>query len=285
MGCNSIVVVLLDILSLCTVLYIVLVITERSNYSSHDDSESGTKLQFADHTSRSKDAFHPIHLLHSSIRDSISLTNHSAAGTNFASPSLNKKQSEGSQVVSDDSHASLLNGYVRTQNCSDKHCVSLLSKVQRERYFTCEQIAFRNTHVKPEDIPYNCVFRNGSGLDPVALISLPGSGNTWVRGLLEKATGLCTGCIYCDAKLRTSGLVGEWIRDGSVIAVKTHTPESYWKDAKIEQPSEDSAPYGSAIIISRNPYNALVAETNRMKSGGRSHTGKVNKTVFGKFLP
>ena len=27
----------------------------------------------------------------------------------------------------------------------------------------------------------------------VALVSLPGSGNTWLRGLLEKATGVCTG--------------------------------------------------------------------------------------------
>lgn len=27
----------------------------------------------------------------------------------------------------------------------------------------------------------------------VALVSLPGSGNTWLRGLLERATGVCTG--------------------------------------------------------------------------------------------
>ena len=34
---------------------------------------------------------------------------------------------------------------------------------------------------------------NGSRRSEVALVSYPGSGNTWTRGLLEKATGVCTG--------------------------------------------------------------------------------------------
>ena len=36
---------------------------------------------------------------------------------------------------------------------------------------------------------------DGSKRAAVALASHPGSGNTWVRGLLEKATGICTGII------------------------------------------------------------------------------------------
>ena len=45
-----------------------------------------------------------------------------------------------------------------------------------------------------------CRFINGAGRYPIALASFPGSGNTWVRGLLEKATGICTGMvnITCD---------------------------------------------------------------------------------------
>ena len=39
----------------------------------------------------------------------------------------------------------------------------------------------------------SCHFIDGRGREPVALASFPGSGNTWVRGLLEKATGICTG--------------------------------------------------------------------------------------------
>ena len=38
-----------------------------------------------------------------------------------------------------------------------------------------------------------CVFMDGSKRAPVALVSFPGSGNTWARGLLESATGICTG--------------------------------------------------------------------------------------------
>ena len=38
-----------------------------------------------------------------------------------------------------------------------------------------------------------CRFMNGTGRAAVALASFPGSGNTWVRQLLEQATGVCTG--------------------------------------------------------------------------------------------
>jgi len=38
-----------------------------------------------------------------------------------------------------------------------------------------------------------CHFMNGTSRGSVALLSFPGSGNTWLRGLLEKATGICTG--------------------------------------------------------------------------------------------
>ena len=48
-------------------------------------------------------------------------------------------------------------------------------------------------HVTAEDMDGSCRFINGSRRAAVALVSFPGSGNTWVRGLLEKATGVCTG--------------------------------------------------------------------------------------------
>ncbi len=38
-----------------------------------------------------------------------------------------------------------------------------------------------------------CHFMNGRSRSAVALASFPGSGNTWARGLLERATGVCTG--------------------------------------------------------------------------------------------
>ena len=42
-----------------------------------------------------------------------------------------------------------------------------------------------------------CHFMNGTNWAAVALVSFPGSGNTWVRGLLEQATGVCTGRSVC----------------------------------------------------------------------------------------
>ena len=42
-----------------------------------------------------------------------------------------------------------------------------------------------------------CHFMNGTNRAAVALVSFPGSGNTWVRGLLEQATGVCTGRSVC----------------------------------------------------------------------------------------
>lgn len=49
----------------------------------------------------------------------------------------------------------------------------------------------------------------GDGRPRVALSSFPGSGNTWARILLEKATGLRTGSEYMDSKLVRAGLAGE----------------------------------------------------------------------------
>ena len=63
-------------------------------------------------------------------------------------------------------------------------------------------------------------------LDPpgplTALASFPGSGNTWVRYLLQHSTGFATGSVYLDNSLRRGDFPGEGLIDGSVIAIKTH---------------------------------------------------------------
>ena len=55
-----------------------------------------------------------------------------------------------------------------------------------------------------------------------ALASKPGSGNTWVRHLLQLATGIQTGSIFNEQRLKRNGFPGEGIVNGSVIAIKTH---------------------------------------------------------------
>ena len=84
---------------------------------------------------------------------------------------------------------------VKTQfdsyQCKDKICSEFLSK--------SEKSIVNNICKSKKDVPIptKCHFMNGTNRTPVALVSLPGSGNTWVRGLLEKATGICTGECSC----------------------------------------------------------------------------------------
>ena len=45
---------------------------------------------------------------------------------------------------------------------------------------------------------------------PTALASFPGSGNTWVRFLIESATGIFTGSRYKDLQIQ---MYGKWKLD------------------------------------------------------------------------
>ena len=56
----------------------------------------------------------------------------------------------------------------------------------------------------------------------VGIASFPGSGNTWVRYLLQQMTGILTGSVYEDGDLRRNGFKGEYHRSGKVLVVKTH---------------------------------------------------------------
>ena len=63
-------------------------------------------------------------------------------------------------------------------------------------------------------------------LDPpgplTALASYPGSGNTWIRYLIQQATGIASGSVYNSSQFRQSCFPAEGIYNGSVIAIKTH---------------------------------------------------------------
>lgn len=123
-------------------------------------------------------------------------------------------------------------------------------------------------------------------------MSFAGSGNTWVRGLLEAATGICTGAVYCDISLRGKGFAGEHTRGGQALVVKTHSSSSEWVSAKskMEVLKERSGLFGSAILLVRNPFDALVAEWNRKVANNfrdrttvlDSHTKAAGQEWFGK---
>ena len=171
--------------------------------------------------------------------------------------------------------------------CSDNICSQYLSRDDKVRYYSCQVRSKSRT--TPKDGP--CHFIDGSHRPSVALVSYPGSGNTWVRGILEVATGICTGAIYCDASLRSQGFIGEGLQSGSVLVVKTHGSAAMWLGSQLRR-SKRKAYFGSAIFIVRNPLNALVAEWNRKvanKFRGRtvsleSHTKSAGKEWFGKSV-
>ncbi|KAI5624498.1 WSC domain-containing protein 1-like isoform X1, partial [Silurus asotus] len=99
-----------------------------------------------------------------------------------------------------------------------------------------------------------------------ALSSFPGAGNTWLRHLIELATGYYTGSYYFDGSLYNKGFKGEkdYWQSGRTICVKIH--ESGQREIK---------KFDSAILLIRNPYHCLVAEFNRKNAG---HLGYATDT-------
>ena len=83
----------------------------------------------------------------------------------------------------------------KAQSCTEPHCMDYLSSFDKTCYDYCTQKPKRSGDKRALELGLSgeCRFMRGEGRAPVALVSLPGSGNTWVRGLLEKATGICTG--------------------------------------------------------------------------------------------
>ncbi len=151
----------------------------------------------------------------------------------------------------------------------DQLCFHHLLPADRKRFEQCvaKTVEFNVSRVENG----SCRFISWHGRGTVALASFPGSGNTWVRGLLEMATGVCTGAFVCDASLRARGFAGENIQSGSVLVVKTHRWAPWWtgepKPEGLENPHKEAS-YTAAIVLLRNPFNALVAEWNREVANG-----------------
>jgi hypothetical protein len=97
----------------------------------------------------------------------------------------------------------------------------------------------------------------------VALVSYPRSGNTLLRGYLEKIMGLATGSggLLSDLlidKLKRGGFHGESITDHRVHIIKTHSPERSGKNPFLAN---------RAILLVRNPLDVLVSQFNMVATG------------------
>lgn len=99
-------------------------------------------------------------------------------------------------------------------------------------------------------------FLSGFNRPTIALVSFPGSGNTWLRYLLQQATGINTGSVYKDFGLLKNGFPGECVVNSSVIVVKTH-----------ERGPAAHQGYDKAVLLVRDPTQAIQAEFNRQGGG------------------
>ena len=168
--------------------------------------------------------------------------------------------------------------------CPERLCFNFA--LANKKRNTCWNAAKKSTAL--DDKEFHCRFMNGTGRVPVGLVSFPGSGNTWARGLLEQVTGLCTGSIYCDIGLLEKGFAGENIQNGAVLVVKSHAILPLWLNESVTVISR--RPHFSGIIfILRNLFDALEAEMNRQvydkhhqgSQSWRSHVSTAGDLRFG----
>lgn len=137
-------------------------------------------------------------------------------------------------------------GYILLKHFSNAKGVVQIPKQQQ----TCKNMSFQSSGT------------------PIALISWPGSGNSWVRQLLETSTGVYTGAIDCDFAYCHAGMIGEGIVSNNVIAVKSHWEPPTWNFTN------------KVLYIVRNPFDAFVADWNREQAS--SHVAVANASYFGK---
>jgi len=144
--------------------------------------------------------------------------------------------------------------------------LNLLTSISRKQFSQCAERVISHFPKDKEILYKKChqMSFQKSGL-VVALASSPGSGNSWVRQLLESATGIYTGAVYCDAAYVYTGMIGEGLRTGNVLAVKTHCRSS--DVLRNLKPNK-------VIYIVRNPFECILADWCRVlhNSGKHAHT-------------
>jgi len=112
----------------------------------------------------------------------------------------------------------------------------------------------------------------------IPLLSWPGSGNTWLRFLIEQATGWQTTTVERGDKKLAPFFIGEWDYplSGKSIVQKTHYftyVRSWFKEIDTYKLAH------SCVLLIRSPLDAFLAEFQR-KNTGANHTGFIKPEVF-----
>ncbi|WAR25457.1 WCSD-like protein [Mya arenaria] len=88
------------------------------------------------------------------------------------------------------------------------------------------------------------------------------AGNTWVRHLLQQATGFCTTGLYCDKELRDHGFPFECAHEVDrkrCLLVKAHLPDPAFERTYVDRLPEVIPEFDRAVLLVRNPYEFIVA--------------------------
>lgn len=162
-----------------------------------------------------------------------------------------------------------------TTSCPLINCFSHLSPHEQIKYNKCKLDTEHRFGARVKRS--KCHFLSDSSREAVALVSSEGSGNTWLRGLLEKATDVCTGFCCCDYSMRARGFAGEGVNSGKVLVVKTHFSIAQWV-GDVKRVSWEGS-YGSAVVLVRNPAMAAVAEWNRKVTNKLKRNTEANRNT------
>ncbi|XP_042874134.1 uncharacterized protein LOC122254502 [Penaeus japonicus] len=119
----------------------------------------------------------------------------------------------------------------------------------------------------------------------IALASFPGSGNTWLRYVVEVLTGVFTGSVYHDEVLAIKGFWGErdGYRQGTTLMQKTHSfpllPHEVKDGIYNGQEFRFLLPKSPrrTVLLLRNPWESLVALRHFHAAG---HTGFGSGSYF-----
>ena len=153
----------------------------------------------------------------------------------------------------------------------------------KQRYLYCKATISRDTNVaygKCRNFS-NMHFIDGSRV--VAMPSFPGSGSTWARTALEQATGIYTGSVYCDKKLKSKGFAGEWVVSANVLTVKTHLPNrKLFPRAKYFHDPNKYKDITAVILLVRNPLDSIISYWNFLRSS-ENHTATTSPKKFGMY--
>ena len=132
------------------------------------------------------------------------------------------------------------------------------------------------------------MFAEESSLPMLALVSHPRSGNSWLRQLLEAASGVFTGSHEQDLSM-LHYFPGELhLSDGSTLVQKTHyhyrlvdlSSPSYVEDWKKEHMQLFNS---RGILLIRNPYHALVSMWHFYNSGWHTTSAEFSEFQTDKF--